>query len=97
MQRVNNEQTVDKLFKSLLIQNGIWQKYLEQKIINNWKDIVGDKIAKSTTRLEIVGRKLFLSVDSSILRSELLMLKTNILDFVNFKAGEKIIDDVIIK
>ena len=97
MQRVNNEQTVDKLFKSLLIQNGIWQKYLEQKIINNWKDIVGDKIAKSTTRLEIVGRKLFLSVDSSILRSELLMLKTNILDLVNFKAGEKIIDDVIIR
>jgi len=97
MKRKNNNETVEKLFETILKQNGIWQKFLEHKIINNWKDIVGVKIAKSTTKIDISGRKLYLQVDSSVLRNELLMLRSNIIDLVNSKAGENIIDDVIIR
>ena len=97
MKRKNNNETVEKLFETILKQNGIWQKFLEHKIINNWKDIVGVKIAKSTTKIDISGRKLYLQVDSSVLRNELLMLRSNIIDIVNSKAGENIIDDVIIR
>jgi predicted nucleic acid-binding Zn ribbon protein len=97
MRRTNNNQSVEALFETILKQNGIWQKFLEQKIVNNWKTIVGTKIAKSTTKIEIVGGKLYLSVDSSVLRNELLMLKSNIIDLVNSKAGENIIDDVVIR
>jgi len=97
MQRKNNNDTVQNLFESILKQNGIWQKFLEQKVINNWKDIVGVKIANSTKRIDISGRKLFLQVDSSVLRNELLMLRSNLVDIVNSKAGENIIDDVVIR
>jgi len=97
MRRTNNNQSVETLFETILKQNGIWQKFLEQKIVNNWKTIVGTKIAKSTTKIEIVGGKLYLSVDSSVLRNELLMLKSNIIDLVNSKAGENIINDVVIR
>lgn len=97
MRRKDNNQPIDKLFEAILKQNGIWQKFLEQKIINNWSTIVGNKIAKSTTRIDISGRKLYLSVDSSVLRNELLMLRSNLIDIVNSKAGDNIIDDVIIR
>jgi len=97
MHRSDNNQTVEKLFEMVLKQNGIWNTFLEQKIVNNWKEIVGAKIAKSTTKIEISGRKLYLQVDSSVLRNELLMLRSNIIDIVNSKAGETIIDDVVIR
>jgi predicted nucleic acid-binding Zn ribbon protein len=97
MQRKTNNESVEKIFESILKQNGIWQKFLENKIINNWKELVGAKIAKSTTKIDIVGRKLYLQVDSSVLRNELIMLRSNIVDIVNSKAGENIIDDVVIR
>jgi predicted nucleic acid-binding Zn ribbon protein len=97
MRRTSNNDSIEKLFETILKQNGIWQKFQEQKIINNWKTIVGLKIAKSTTKIEFGGRKLYLYVDSSVLRNELLMLKSNIVDIVNTKAGENIIDDVVIR
>jgi len=97
MQRKTNNESVEKIFESILKQNGIWQKFLENKIINNWKELVGVKIAKSTTKIDIVGRKLYLQVDSSVLRNELIMLRSNIVDIVNSKAGENIIDDVVIR
>ena len=97
MRRTNNDQSIEMLFETILKQNGVWHKFLEQKIINNWKTIVGTKIAKSTIKIEFGGKKLYINVDSSVLRNELLMLKSNIIDIVNTKAGEKIIDDVVIR
>ena len=97
MQRKNNNESVEKIFNTILKQNGIWQKYLENKIIHNWKDLVGVNIAKSTTKIEISGRTLYLQVDSAVLRSELLMLRSNIIDIVNSKAGEDIIENVVIR
>ncbi len=97
MKRNNNSDSVNDLFKLILIQNGTWNKYLEQKIINNWKSIVGVKIAASTTHISFSNRKLFLRIDSSVLRSEMLSLRSNLVDIVNSKAGEPIIDDVVIR
>jgi len=84
------------VFELLMKQRGLWPKYTEAKIKNEWPVIVGKTIAKATTRLEFRDRKLFISLNSSIIRNELLMLRTQLVDVVNAKAGGNIIDDVVI-
>jgi len=97
MLRKGNSQDISNVFEVFLKSNGMWKKYLETKIANNWDSIVGKKIASYTTSIQIKDQKMYLSVSSSVLRSELLMLKSNLIDVVNTKAGENLINEIIIR
>jgi len=84
---------VDALFKSL----GLSKKRKEMIVINSWDSFVGKTIANATEKINIHNGVLFLKINSSIIRNELLMLKENIIDVVNTRLKEEIITDIVIK
>ncbi|NLA25585.1 MAG: DUF721 domain-containing protein [Bacteroidales bacterium] len=94
MRRTNTEEI------SGLMQRYIKAYRLEQplgraRIINNWSEIVGAMIANNTDELNIVNRKLYVKLKSSIVRHELMMIKTPLIERLNEVAGVKVIDDII--
>lgn len=88
---------IKDLIDALMKKYGAEEKILENRIINAWEQVLGKTIGKYTSDLYIKDRKLFVSVRSSIVKTELLMIRDEIKDRLNEKAGKKVIDQIIIK
>jgi len=84
---------VEAAFKKM----GIYEKFREHIIISSWEGIMGKTIAQATDSLNIKNNVLFVKMNSSVVKNELLMLKTNIIDVINKKFGEPKIVDIVIK
>jgi len=85
--------SIERSFKAM----GLWGKYKEAMIINSWAEMMGKSISDETEYIYIKERVLYIKIRSSILRSELSMLGKGIISSLNKKAGESIVDSVVIR
>lgn len=76
---------------------GIDRKVLETSILNQWVDLMGESVAKRTEKLEIRDKKLFVKLNSSVMRSELFQNRSVIIKRINDAAGFDIINDVFLE
>lgn len=95
--RKKNTQKIDEVIKEYLKALKIDDKLKEVNLIKSWDDMVGKTIAKSTKEIFIKDRKLFIRLNSSVIRNELFMLRDGLKKALNDKAGEEIIDEIILK
>lgn len=93
--RKNETQPLKSVIKEYIEALGHRRKLREVNIVSSWETIMGKPIAKHTTSLFIKNKVLFVKIDSSVLRNELLMRKDSIINHLNEFAGEKIIDKII--
>lgn len=95
--RKKNTQKIDDIVKEYLKAFKIDDKLKEVKLIKSWDDIVGKTISRSTSKIYIDNRKLFVKINSSVIRNELFMLRDGLKKALNDKAGEVIIDEIILR
>ena len=86
--RKKNTQKIDDVVKEYLKALKIDDKLKEVRLIKSWDDIVGKTIARSTNDIYIQDRKLFVKLNSSVIRNELFMLRDGLKKALNDKAGE---------
>jgi len=72
-------------------------KLNEVGIINSWEETVGKAIASRTTKIYIRDQVLYVHLSSSVVRSELLMLRQALKEKLNEKAGTEVIKDIVLK
>ncbi len=84
---------IDRLFK----QEKLDVKISQFTVKNNWKDIVGEVIAKSTTEIFFNDKTIFVSLNSAALKHELSFRKEEIVASVNKFCGYKLIEHIVIK
>ena len=72
-------------------------KLLEVNVINSWEDIVGKAISSRTGKVYIKDRILYVHLNSSVARNELLMLKEELKDKLNERAGKEVIKDIVLR
>lgn len=72
-------------------------KLLEVNLINSWEETVGKAISSRTTRIYIKDKTLFVHLNSSVVRNELLMLRETLREKMNEKAGSEVIRDIVLK
>lgn len=65
----------------------------EAKVINEWENIVGKAIGRMTQEIFIRNKKLFVRLNSSIAKNELMMIKDALKSKIN--ENQKVIDDII--
>jgi predicted nucleic acid-binding Zn ribbon protein len=70
------------------------EKLSEVGVINSWEEIVGKAISSRTTKIFIKDHILHVHLNSSVVRNELLMLRENIIEKLNAKAGREVIKDI---
>jgi hypothetical protein len=95
--RRSNVQNIGEVINELLKELHIDHKLEEVSIINSWGEVMGNNISRATTKLYFKDRVLFVSLSSSVVRNELLMLKSKIIKALNDKAGEKVVDDIVLR
>lgn len=75
---------------------GLQQKLDETKLITSWEKVMGKTIAKHTIRIYISKKKLFVHLNSSVVRQELGYGKDKIIAMMNEAAGKELITEVIL-
>ncbi|MGZ2370546.1 DUF721 domain-containing protein [Ancylomarina sp. YFZ004] len=95
--RRSRTQKIEELVKLVLKEQGLDVKLKELELIKTWEKVIGKNVANATTDLYIKNKKLFVHVRSSIVRSELMLIKTGLIQALNKEVNEKIIDDIVIR
>jgi flagellar motor protein MotB len=95
--RRSNVQNISDIVSELLKELHIDGKLKEIRLINSWEEILGKSVANATIKIFIKNRTLFVYLKSSVVRNELMMLKTGIIKALNDKAGEVLINEIILK
>jgi hypothetical protein len=73
------------------------EKLSEVGIINSWEEIVGKAISSRTTKIYIKEHTLFVHLNSSVVRNELMMLREVLKEKLNEKAGTEVIRDIVLR
>lgn len=75
-----------------------WEEKLDVvKLKKSWDSIVGKIIAKHTTHLDVRNRVLYVKLDSSVIRNELLLARSKIVDAINKEMGYKMVDELALR
>ncbi|MCH5335505.1 MAG: DUF721 domain-containing protein [Alistipes sp.] len=85
------------ILQELFARPDIAAKIAEGELPETWRAVVGDSVADMTTQLQLHRRILYVSVRSSVIRSELLYRREALRDELNRRSRVPIIDSVIIK
>ncbi len=93
----NNTKHIKEVIKAYLNQNNVEQGLVKHQVVKEWELIVGKRINSVTMNIYIEKNLLFVSIKSPIIRSELKMIKSAIVERINAKAGFDIITDIIIR
>ncbi|MBL4862543.1 MAG: DUF721 domain-containing protein [Crocinitomicaceae bacterium] len=94
LKRTSNEAPLKEVLDRWLKAYGFASKMKEIEVINAWPEMMGTAVANRTSNIYIKNRKLYLKMDSSVMREELSYGKQVIIERVNETAGTEIINDV---
>ena len=72
-------------------------KLSEVSVINSWEEIVGIAISSRTTKIYIKDHILYVHLKSSVVRNELLMLREELREKLNQKAGSEVVKEIVLR
>lgn len=75
----------------------IGDKLNEASILNSWEETVGKAISSRTSKIYIKDHVLFVHLNSSVVRNELLMLRQALREKINGKVGKEVIKDIVFR
>ena len=96
MKRINT-QTIGTVLDAFFEQNPkLADKMAEVRLINSWKTIMGSSISRYTDNLFIKKRTFYVRITSSVLKSELMLCREQLIKKLNEEAGREVIDSIIL-
>ena len=94
MKRVN-AQSIGTALDSFFEQNPeIADKLAEVRLLDSWKTALGPSVSRFTDKLFIKKRTLYVRLTSSVLKSELMMCREQLILKLNKEAGRDVIDSI---
>jgi len=93
--RKANDKSLKEAIEQMLNVYKIKRKFDETSIIAHWPELVGKPVANRTKELFISNKKLFLRVESSVIKNELMMMRTQIIEKINEEAKTVLIEEII--
>ena len=91
----NNDKPLKEAIEQLLKVYKLKRKFDETSLIAAWPELMGKAVANRTSQLYIRDRKLFLRVETSVLKNELVMIRSELVIRMNERAGSKVLDEII--
>jgi len=88
--------TIAQVVSEVLDEYKIVDKLKEARIIAAWPEVLGP-LAKPTDKLYIKNKVLFASLSSSVIRNELSMMHSTLVQRLNEKAGEEVIKNIVFR
>ncbi|MBB6111570.1 MULTISPECIES: DUF721 domain-containing protein [Mucilaginibacter] len=94
MRKANDKSLKDAIDQMLNVYK-IKRRFDETAVVAAWPELVGKPVANRTKELFIRDKKLFLRIESSVIKNELMMMRAQIMDKINEKANGILVEEVI--
>lgn len=96
--RRKNTETIGEAIKEFFEENSFFKKKLaESRVISGWSQLLGTTIASYTTNIYLRNGVLFVHLSSSVLRSELMMAKEQLIKNLNQHAGMPVVNEIVFR
>ncbi len=92
-----NDYTLKQVIEQLLKAYKWDDRLDEARLKDSWEKVVGGIIGKHTTGMVIRKKILYVSLDSSALRNDLMMSRSKIVNMLNDEVGKKVIEDIVFR
>lgn len=89
---ISMKQAVDKWMEVYRLR----RKYEESSVVSYWEKIIGPYISKRTQHIYIKDKKLYVKVESAVIKHELAMNRRQIIGRVNEHVGHVIVEEFVI-
>ena len=86
---------VGTLINQFLREEGLETPYNEYRLIEAWPEVMGQGIANLTSSLQIRNSVLYVRLQSSVLRQELMASRRNLAQRLNEYVGAQVIENII--
>lgn len=93
--RKTNDKTLKEAIEQMLQVYKLKRRYDETAVIANWPQLVGKPVANRTKELFVRDKKLFVRIESSVIKNELKMMHTQIINKINEEAQGVIVEEII--
>ena len=93
--RKTNDKSLKEAIEQMLNVYKIKRRFEETSIVAAWPELVGKSVANRTKELYISNKKLFLRIESSVIKNELMLMRDQIISKINDKAKEVLVEEVI--
>lgn len=93
----SNIRKISEILKEFLRENKLDVRLKERKVIESWEELMGKTISRATKKIYIKESILYVITSSSVVRSELHMLRQEIVRKINEKVGEEVIIELVLR
>ena len=90
-----NDKSLKEAIEQMLKVYRLKRKFDETSLVVAWPEMMGKAIANRTKEIFIRDRKLFVRIESAVIKNELVMMRSNIIEKMNERAGSSIIDEIV--
>ena len=88
------EMNVDDIVAICLRENGLETPMLQVRLVDAWDHVVGETIARYTEEKFIRNQTLFVKISNPALRSDLSMMRSQLVKKLNDEVGSHIIAEI---
>ena len=96
MRNRGSDMTLKEAIEKMLDVYKLRRKFDETALIAAWPELMGNAIANRTRQLYIRDKKLFVRVESSVIKHELLLMRSQIIGRMNEHVGQVVIEELVI-
>lgn len=93
--RKTNDKSLKEAIEQMMQVYKIKRRYDETGVIAHWPQLVGKSVANRTKELFIRDKKLFLRIESSVIKNELLLMRSQIISKINEEADGVLVEEII--
>lgn len=93
--RKANDKSLKEAIEQMLQVYKIKKRFEETAVVAHWPELVGKSVANRTKELYIHDKKMFLRIESSVIKNELMLMRTQIINKINDKANEVLVEEII--
>ena len=93
--RKPNDITLKEGIGKLLNVYRLKSRFDETSVVAFWPELMGKAVANRTTQIYVSQKKLFIRIESSVVKNELLMVRSGIIQKINERAGTEVITDIV--
>ena len=94
---LDTSKKLSEVLAEALQENGMSNKMLEQEAASVWQIIVGPTVNNATRNVFVSKGVMFVELQSSVVRQELLSLKKSIIERINEMVGAGTVNDIVFR
>lgn len=93
----SNTQSIAEVIRAYLKESRLEKPLKERQLVQSWETLLGRSVARSTSKIYLKDGRLFVHLNSSVVKNELYMLQDEIIKKLNEAAGEKLVKEIVLR